>query len=118
MEAARGECGVITARDHAVDHLFAKLVDGTCVAECRHRPPELVGFGRGEAGCREAGGGQARWRPPRHVAAEAEAGDRGCRRSEERRVGHACVSPCRSRWSTYHSKKTTTVHDNNYIYTS
>src|SRR3546814_955000 len=50
MEAARGECGVITARDHAVDHLFAKLVDGACVAECRHRPPELVGFGRGEAG--------------------------------------------------------------------
>src|SRR3546814_11116951 len=23
-------------------------------------------------------------------------------RSEERRVGHACVSPCRSRWSPYH----------------
>src|SRR3546814_19207443 len=27
------------------------------------------------------------------------------RRSEERRVGKACVSACRSRWSTYHSKK-------------
>src|SRR3546814_20536163 len=24
------------------------------------------------------------------------------RRSEERRVGKACVSPCRSRWSQYH----------------
>src|SRR3546814_18417177 len=24
------------------------------------------------------------------------------RRSEERRVGKACVSTCRSRWSTYH----------------
>src|SRR3546814_17622827 len=23
-------------------------------------------------------------------------------RSEERRVGNACVSPCRSRWSPYH----------------
>src|SRR3546814_17735255 len=23
-------------------------------------------------------------------------------RSEERRVGRECVSPCRSRWSTYH----------------
>src|SRR3546814_13740748 len=26
-------------------------------------------------------------------------------RSEERRVGQECVSTCRSRWSTYHSKK-------------
>src|SRR3546814_18024762 len=28
-------------------------------------------------------------------------------RSEERRVGKECVSPCRSRWSPYHSKKKT-----------
>src|SRR3546814_15419943 len=27
------------------------------------------------------------------------------RRSDERRVGKACVSTCRSRWSPYHSKK-------------
>src|SRR3546814_16827191 len=26
-------------------------------------------------------------------------------RSEERRVGKECVSPCSSRWSTYHYKK-------------
>src|SRR3546814_13280427 len=26
-------------------------------------------------------------------------------RSEERRVGKACVSTCRSRWSPYHTKK-------------
>src|SRR3546814_12910835 len=26
------------------------------------------------------------------------------RRSEERRVGKECVSPCRSRWSPYHYK--------------
>src|SRR3546814_15656106 len=31
-------------------------------------------------------------------------GDR-LRRSEERRVGKACVSTCRSRWSTYNSTK-------------
>src|SRR3546814_18513720 len=30
-------------------------------------------------------------------------------RSEERRVGKACVSTCRSRWSPYHQKK----HDMN-----
>src|SRR3546814_21082389 len=28
-------------------------------------------------------------------------------RSEERRVGHECVSTCRSRWSPYHYKKKT-----------
>src|SRR3546814_15149083 len=27
-------------------------------------------------------------------------------RSEERRVGKACVSTCRSRWAPYHTKKT------------
>src|SRR3546814_19312175 len=37
----------------------------------------------------------------------------GCKqtaRSEERRVGKECVSTCRSRWSPYHYKKTTTKH--------
>src|SRR3546814_17261657 len=32
----------------------------------------------------------------------AVAGDFGCVRSEERRVGKACVRTCRSRWSPYH----------------
>src|SRR3546814_12830790 len=31
-------------------------------------------------------------------------------RSEERRVGKACVSTCRSRWSPDHSKNTRTSH--------
>src|SRR3546814_12339753 len=31
-------------------------------------------------------------------------------RSEERRVGKECVSTCRSRWSPYHYKKTTSKH--------
>src|SRR3546814_20251794 len=31
------------------------------------------------------------------------------RRSEERRVGKECVSTCRSRWSPYHKKTTTTT---------
>src|SRR3546814_15655475 len=30
-------------------------------------------------------------------------------RSEERRVGKACVSTCRSRWAPYHKKKTTSM---------
>src|SRR3546814_16181102 len=32
-------------------------------------------------------------------------GDRKTLRQDERRVGTGCVSPCRSRWSRYHSKK-------------
>src|SRR3546814_11699757 len=32
-------------------------------------------------------------------------------RSEERRVGKECVSPCRSRWSPYHEKKKTNRTD-------
>src|SRR3546814_11087693 len=32
-------------------------------------------------------------------------------RSEERRVGKACVSTCRSRWSPYHQKKNK-LHNN------
>src|SRR3546814_18215798 len=31
-------------------------------------------------------------------------------RSEERRVGKACVSTCRSRWSAYHEKKNKLKH--------
>src|SRR3546814_12486129 len=31
-------------------------------------------------------------------------------RSEERRVGKACVSTCSSRWSTYHQKKKHNIH--------
>src|SRR3546814_15765936 len=36
----------------------------------------------------------------------AEAAEKsGVRRSEERRVGNACVRTCRSRWAPYHYKK-------------
>src|SRR3546814_17306331 len=34
-------------------------------------------------------------------------------RSEERRVGNACVSTCRSRWSPYHLKKKQTSTEKN-----
>src|SRR3546814_12197233 len=37
-------------------------------------------------------------------------------RSEERRVGKECVSTCRSRWSTYHSKKTTIIRSQKIKY--
>src|SRR3546814_19589533 len=38
-----------------------------------------------------------------------EGSDFTCRRyrSEERRVGKACVSPCRTRWSPFHKKTKT-----------
>src|SRR3546814_14305449 len=38
---------------------------------------------------------------PRKATARAQS----ALRSEERRVGKECVSPCRSRWSPYHYKK-------------
>src|SRR3546814_12272332 len=37
-----------------------------------------------------------------HVGLVAVALQAQAARSEERRVGQECVSPCRSRWSTYH----------------
>src|SRR3546814_16973873 len=37
----------------------------------------------------------------------------GASRSEERRVGKEGVSPCRSRWSPYHSKKKNKSHNKN-----
>src|SRR3546814_13536178 len=54
-----------------------------------------------------------------HEAIRSAISDRLCTlrvmltRSEERRVGKECVSTCRSRWSPYHSKKTTTRHNRN-----
>src|SRR3546814_11756393 len=44
----------------------------------------------------------------RHIAFPADIVEMRSRvvlRSEERRVGKECVSPCRSRWSRYHKKK-------------
>src|SRR3546814_14128346 len=38
------------------------------------------------------------------VSARQGKSNRPAYRSEERRVGKECVSPCRSRWSPYHSK--------------
>src|SRR3546814_19000114 len=43
-------------------------------------------------------------------------------RSEERRVGHECVSPCRTRWSSYLYKQQTIIfrhaHSRHIMYTS
>src|SRR3546814_14452244 len=45
--------------------------------------------------------------PPTELPAPAALSSlyRSIVRSEERRVGKACVSNCRSRWSPYHSQK-------------
>src|SRR3546814_19081705 len=44
------------------------------------------------------------------AASGADAHSLGWERSEERRVGKACVSSCRSRWSPYHEKKKRAYH--------
>src|SRR3546814_11343438 len=59
--------------------------------------------------CRRIGGGREAAALVRH-SSEAyrqrrRQGEEGRARSEERRVGKACVSTCRSRWSPYHEKK-------------
>src|SRR3546814_19155224 len=43
--------------------------------------------------------------PAPDMEARARAAQARGQRSEERRVGKACVSTCRSRWSPYHYKK-------------
>src|SRR3546814_5098283 len=40
--------------------------------------------------------------PDRGLDRRADRDGAAARRSEERRVGKACVSTCRSRWSPYH----------------
>jgi hypothetical protein len=49
-EGALGKCRVITVVDHALDQLVAEFVDAAGVLERRHRPAELIGFGRRKAG--------------------------------------------------------------------
>src|SRR3546814_12193255 len=39
------------------------------------------------------------------VTTTGDLGSHRPQRSDARRVGHECVSPCRSRWRPYHSKK-------------
>src|SRR3546814_16988290 len=54
------------------------------------------------------GGARERTRPRPSSQAEGDQGPRAgahAPRSEERRVGRACVRTCRSQWSPYHTKK-------------
>src|SRR3546814_19679604 len=58
------------------------------------------------AGPRASAGGRGRRLRLRRKPPAASFRPGGCverGRSEERRVGNECVSPCRSRWSLYHS---------------
>src|SRR3546814_13292009 len=62
---------------------------------------QLLGGGLGEGhGQHLAHAQSALDHQPHHQRGQGE-------RSEERRVGKACVSTCRSRWSPYHEKRTT-----------
>lgn len=50
VEAALGEGGVVTAPDHAVDHLALQILHDTAAAEGGHRPAQMIGVLRREAG--------------------------------------------------------------------
>src|SRR3546814_19061977 len=70
------------------------FLDDDLVAFCATIPPELhLKVGRLRAFFKDA----FRDFLPEEVIAKKKHG-----RSEERRVGKECVSPCRSRWSPYH----------------
>src|SRR3546814_19084231 len=63
----------------------------------------LIGLSRGtDDQLAECEGSIARFH---HISVEPD-DIRDRERSEARRVGHECVSRCRSRWSPYHKKKT------------
>src|SRR3546814_15028389 len=72
--------------------------------DAAHRFVEIApGLGFGPARREDAGPTVERVDgEPAIVGERGQAGER----SEERRVGKECVSTCRSRWSTYHKKKT------------
>src|SRR3546814_17818132 len=77
----------------------------------RRSDDERRGAG-GRGAERPAGNGEHRFQPPAPPTLSITTG-----RSEERRVGNACVSTCRYRWSTYSSTKKqriyTKKHTNN-----
>src|SRR3546814_10682396 len=52
-------------------------------------------------GVAELGSGETLWLECNAAVLGGVSFTKGCR-SEERRVGKECVSPCRSRWSPYH----------------
>src|SRR3546814_11652634 len=73
--------------------------DDMLIEVAGERPALGVGDGREVSGI--VGGGACR--DVQHDVLLSVLNDRsGASRSEERRVGKACVSTCRSRWSPYH----------------
>src|SRR3546814_17798944 len=68
----------------------------------------VAGKAGDRASARAGAGGEVQRAVAQHEEPEGEdPAQPGAPRSEERRVGKACVSTCRSRWSPYHSKKKT-----------
>src|SRR3546814_20209254 len=51
LEAAFGELLFIAAPHHAADYLLAEIVEGSDIAEGRHRPAQAVRFFGREIGC-------------------------------------------------------------------
>src|SRR3546814_18361000 len=89
----------VCSSDLAVVQAFAGPAEDEVLparAEQRHGLP-----GGAAADAVEDHGG----RPPAQVGADLLRPVGVLVRSEERRVGKECVSPCRSRWSPYYSKK-------------
>src|SRR3546814_16673750 len=93
---------------------YQDLADGKTLVE---RVDEATGIAqRVVIEYRSAGRAKKEDLQPRLTLLDDQSGDAA--RSEERRVGQACVSTCRTRWSLYHShKKTHNTITINYINT-
>src|SRR3546814_14742698 len=74
------------------------------VRDCSE-PPLQIGFRGFVAGMTINVGVRERPQPVVDTAVNVQHLHVALERSEERRVGKECVSPCRSRWSPDHSKK-------------
>src|SRR3546814_16673051 len=102
--------GLATYMDWLADGMVAvrHVRDGySSLFSGRNNPLDEAGAGRGDksrggdAGCDgpSAKGGARRRKLVHHSTFGAQSRDQYFLRSEERRVGKACVSTCRSRWS-------------------
>src|SRR3546814_14239349 len=95
--------GAAEAEIHPAHALGRALHDHVCEPDRRFRAVADIGMVVAKL-LRLLGDGVYDLAPPiSHVdAVEPGEGVEAALRSEERRVGKECVSPCRSRWSPYH----------------
>src|SRR3546814_16891306 len=111
-------CALVTGVQTCALPIYRRPTHYECVAlptELPGREPASVteAVRAAEAGQDTSGGRWARRAWSSRVSFGKRSSARAASsRSEERRVGKECVSPCSSRWSPYHSKKNSQIQHN------